>query len=142
MKKFRKETRHRLYAFNEKKQQRALLTRTLYLETQYRNQLWYLFIIQHKNRHLLLQLKEDTTFLSRHLQFRLTQSSKLNLWCNKGCLLIKPHRKYWQCRFTKKVLLRENLLIFPVCVIRNTFIRKLLHLTISSPFILINQKNA
>ena len=31
---------------------------------------------------------------------------------------------------------------FPVCVIRSIFIRKLLHLTISSPFILINQKNA
>ena len=31
---------------------------------------------------------------------------------------------------------------FPVCVIRYIFIRKLLHLTISSPFILINQKNA
>ena len=30
---------------------------------------------------------------------------------------------------------------FPVCVIRSIFIRKLLHLTISSPFILINQKN-
>ena len=30
---------------------------------------------------------------------------------------------------------------FPVCVIRNIFIRKLSHLTISSPFILINQKN-
>ena len=29
---------------------------------------------------------------------------------------------------------------FPVCVIRNIFIRKLSHLTISSPFILINQK--
>ena len=29
---------------------------------------------------------------------------------------------------------------FPVCVIRSIFIRKLLHLTISSPFILINQK--
>ena len=31
---------------------------------------------------------------------------------------------------------------FPVCVIRNTFIRRLSHLTISSPFLLINQKNA
>ena len=31
---------------------------------------------------------------------------------------------------------------FPVCVIRDIFIRKLSHLTISSPFILINQKNA
>ena len=31
---------------------------------------------------------------------------------------------------------------FPVCVIRSIFIRKLLHLTISSPFISINQKNA
>ena len=31
---------------------------------------------------------------------------------------------------------------FPVCVIRNIFIRKLLHLTISSPFISINQKYA
>ena len=31
---------------------------------------------------------------------------------------------------------------FPVCVIRNIFIRKLLHLTISSPFISINQKHA
>ena len=39
-------------------------------------------------------------------------------------------------------LLRENLLTFPVCVIRNKFIRKLSHLTISSSFILINQKNA
>ena len=29
---------------------------------------------------------------------------------------------------------------FPVCVIQNIFIRKLSHLTISSPFILINQK--
>ena len=29
---------------------------------------------------------------------------------------------------------------FPVCVIRNIFIRKLSHLTISSPFISINQK--
>ena len=29
---------------------------------------------------------------------------------------------------------------FPVCVIRYIFIRKLSHLTISSPFILINQK--
>ena len=29
---------------------------------------------------------------------------------------------------------------FPVCAIRNIFIRKLSHLTISSPFILINQK--
>ena len=31
---------------------------------------------------------------------------------------------------------------FPVCVSRNIFIRKLSHLTILSPFILINQKNA
>ena len=31
---------------------------------------------------------------------------------------------------------------FPVCVIRNTFIRRLSHLTISRPFLLINQKNA
>ena len=31
---------------------------------------------------------------------------------------------------------------FPVCVIRNIVIRKLLHLTISSPFISINQKHA
>ena len=30
---------------------------------------------------------------------------------------------------------------FPVCVIRNIFFRKLSHLTISSLFILINQKN-
>ena len=37
-------------------------------------------------------------------------------------------------------LLRENLLTFPVCVIRNIFIRKLSHLTISSPFILKSQK--
>ena len=29
---------------------------------------------------------------------------------------------------------------FPVCVIRNIFIRKISHLTISSPFISINQK--
>ena len=29
---------------------------------------------------------------------------------------------------------------FPVCAIRNIFIRKLSHLTISSPFIVINQK--
>ena len=29
---------------------------------------------------------------------------------------------------------------FPVCVTRNIFIRKLSHLTISSPFISINQK--
>ena len=31
---------------------------------------------------------------------------------------------------------------FPVCVIRSIFIRKLLHLTMSSPFISINQKYA
>ena len=30
---------------------------------------------------------------------------------------------------------------FPVCFIRNIFISKLSHLTISSPFILINQRN-
>ena len=41
---------------------------------------------------------------------------------------------------SENALLRENLLTFPVCVIRNIFIRKLSHLTISSPFILINQK--
>ena len=45
-------------------------------------------------------------------------------------------------RFLNQFLLRENLLIFPVCVIRNIFIRKLSHLIISSPFILINQNNA
>ena len=33
-----------------------------------------------------------------------------------------------------------NFTDFPVCVIPNTFIRKLSHLTIPSPFILINQK--
>ena len=41
---------------------------------------------------------------------------------------------------SENALLRENLLIFPVCVIRNICIRKLSHLTISSPFISINQK--
>ena len=38
------------------------------------------------------------------------------------------------------LLLRENLLTFHMCVIRNLFIRKLSHLTISSPFILIIKK--
>ena len=38
------------------------------------------------------------------------------------------------------LLLREKFTDFPVCVIRYIFIRKLSHLTISSPFILKNQK--
>ena len=44
------------------------------------------------------------------------------------------------CAIDVDDVLRENLLTFPVSVIRNIFIRKLSHLTISSPFILINQK--
>ena len=43
-------------------------------------------------------------------------------------------------KFFFETMLRENLLIFPVCVIRNIFIRKLAHLTISRPFFLINKK--
>ena len=39
------------------------------------------------------------------------------------------------------LLLREKFTDFSVCVIRYIFIRKLSHLTISSPFILKNQKN-
>ena len=46
----------------------------------------------------------------------------------------------WLTLDSQRQLLRENLLTFPVCVIRYIFIRKLSHLTISSPFISINQK--
>ena len=48
----------------------------------------------------------------------------------------------WYSLDYNEIMLQENLLTFPVCVIRNIFIRKLSHLTISSPFISINQKNA
>ena len=45
---------------------------------------------------------------------------------------------YLRCSFMARVT--GKFTDFPVCVIRYIFIRKLSHLTISSPFILINQK--
>ena len=53
-------------------------------------------------------------------------------WCFKICDHL--FRTLDRCLVTGKFT------DFPVCVIRNIFIRKLSHLTISSPFILINQK--
>ena len=61
--------------------------------------------------------------------------------------VVKKYSTNWSQRWKKKFenssgFVTGKFIDFPVCVIRYIFIRKLLHLTISSPFISINQKHA
>ena len=57
---------------------------------------------------------------------------------SKKCLYV--HYTDWSPQWVSMPIVTRKFTDFPVCVIRYIFIRKLSHLTISSPFILISQK--